>query len=127
MRGMTSRVTIMREGEACEVRCVNPSKVKALAKALPESEIVSQLSDIFQIMSDPNRLRILYCLSRDEVCVCDLSSVLGLGVSAVSHQLRLLRALRLVRSRREGRMVYYSLADDHVAKLVAMGLEHERE
>lgn len=124
---MVSKVTIIREGEACEVTCVDPSKVKALAKALPGSDTLTQLSDIFQMMSDSNRLKILYCLSRDEVCVCDLSSVLGMSVSAVSHQLRLLRALRLVKSRQEGRMVYYSLADDHVAKLIKMGLEHERE
>ncbi len=117
----------MREGEACEVRCVNPSKVKALSRALPERDTLTQLSDIFQIMSDPNRLKILYCLARDEVCVCDLSVLLDMSVSAVSHQLRLLRALRLVSSRKDGRIVYYSLTDEHVAKLIAMGLEHERE
>ncbi len=124
---MTTRVTIMREGEACEVRCVNPSKVKALSRVLPERDTLTQLSDIFQIMSDPNRLKILYCLARDEVCVCDLSVLLDISVSAVSHQLRLLRALRLVSSRKDGRIVYYSLTDEHVAKLIAMGLEHERE
>ncbi len=127
MRTLTSRVTIMREGEACEVRCVNPNKVKALSRALPERDTLTQLSDIFQIMSDPNRLKILFCLARDEVCVCDLSALLDMSVSAVSHQLRLLRALRLVRSRKDGRIVYYSLADEHVAKLIAMGLEHEGE
>lgn len=122
-----SAVTIIREGEECEVRCINPSKVKKLARALPETGSLKRLSDVFQMLSDPNRLRILHCLSYLEVCVCDLSAVLGMTVSAVSHQLRLLRALNLVKSRRDGRIVYYSLADEHVAKLMEMGLEHERE
>ena len=122
-----STVTIIREGETCQVRCINPGKVRKLAKSLPDSDTLKQLSDIFQILSDPNRLRVLYCLARDEVCVCDLSATLGMSMSAVSHQLRLLRALRLVKSRRDGRIVYYSLADEHVAKLMEMGLRHERE
>lgn len=122
-----STITIMREGEACEVRCINPSKVRKLAKGLPDDGSLRRLSDIFQILSDPNRLRVLHCLTHEEVCVCDLSAVLGMTVSAVSHQLRLLRALRLVKSRRDGKVVYYSLADEHVAKLMEMGLEHERE
>jgi ArsR family transcriptional regulator len=122
-----STITIIRESGACEVRCINPSKVKKLAKALPGSSSLRRLSDVFQILSDPNRLRILNCLTHEEVCVCDLSAVLGMTVSAVSQQLRLLRALRLVKSRRDGRIVYYSLTDEHVAKLMEMGLEHERE
>lgn len=122
-----SIVRIVREGEVCDVRCVNPSKVRTLAKSTPSHDVLVQLSDLFQVMSDPNRLKILYCLSQDEVCVCDLSAVLGLSVSAVSHQLRLLRALRLVRSRREGKNVYYTLDDEHVTKLMRMALEHGRE
>jgi len=122
-----STIKIVREGEACEVKCVNAARVRALVKSVPSHEVVEQLSDVFQIMSDPNRLKILHCLSESEVCVCDLSAVLGLSVSAVSHQLRLLRALRLVRSRREGRNMYYSLDDEHVTRLMRMALEHERE
>jgi len=122
-----SIIRIVREGETCEVRCLNPSKVKSLLKSMPSSDDLVQLSDVFQVMSDSNRLKILHCLSEDEVCVCDLSAVLGLSVSAVSHQLRLLRAMRLVTSRREGKNVYYSLDDDHISKLMRMALEHERE
>jgi len=122
-----STITIVRDGEACQVRCLNPGKVRRLAKSLPDSDALKQLSDVFQILSDPNRLRVLYCLWHEEVCVCDLSATLGMSMSAVSHQLRLLRALRLVKPRREGRIVYYSLADEHVARLMEMGLEHERE
>ncbi|MDV3244244.1 MAG: metalloregulator ArsR/SmtB family transcription factor [Nitrososphaerales archaeon] len=120
-------VRIVREGEACEVRCLNPLRVKALLKSMPSGDDLAQLSDVFQVMSDSNRLKVLHCLSEGEVCVCDLSAVLGLSVSGVSHHLRLLRAMRLVTSRREGKNVYYSLDDAHITKLMKMALEHERE
>lgn len=122
-----STIRIVREGEVCEVRCINPSKVRGLAKSMPSEDVLMELSDVFQVMSDPNRLKILHALSQSEVCVCDLSAVLGLSSSAVSHQLRMLRAMRLIRPRREGRMVYYSLDDEHIGKLMKMALEHERE
>lgn len=124
---MSSTIRIIREGEACEVKCLNPSKVRRVAKLLPKSEALTELSDLFQLLSDPNRIKILCALSNDEVCVCDLSAILGMSDSAVSHQLRLLRALRLVKSRREGRVIHYSLADDHVTRLLEMCLEHGNE
>jgi len=122
-----STVRIVREGETCEVKCLNPGKVRRIAKLFPKTEMLTELSDLFQLLSDPNRVKILYALSREEVCVCDLSALLGMSDSAVSHQLRLLRALRLVKSRKDGRVVYYSLADDHVTRLLEMCLEHENE
>ena len=122
-----STIRIVREGEACEVKCLNPGKVRRIAKLFPKTEMLTELSDLFQLLSDPNRVKILYALSREEVCVCDLSALLGMSDSAVSHQLRLLRALRLVKSRKDGRVVYYSLADDHVTRLLEMCLEHENE
>jgi len=122
-----STVRIVREGETCDVKCLNPGKVSRLAKLLPKSESLTELSDLFQLLSDPNRIKILYALSHDEVCVCDLSAILGMSDSAVSHQLRLLRALRLVKPRRGGRVIYYSLEGDHVTKLLEMCLEHENE
>jgi len=123
----TRTIRILRDGEVCEVRCVNPSKVKALIKSTPSGDDLVQLSDVFQLMSDANRLKILHCLFENEVCVCDLSAVLGLSISAVSHQLRLLRAMRLVTSRRDGKNVYYTLDDEHISKLMRMALEHEHE
>jgi ArsR family transcriptional regulator len=122
-----STVRIVREGETCEAKCLNPAKVKRIAKLFPKTEILTELSDLFQLLSDPNRIKTLYALSREEVCVCDLSALLGMTESAVSHQLRLLRALRLVKSRRDGRVVYYSLSDVHVTRLLEMCLEHENE
>jgi DNA-binding transcriptional ArsR family regulator len=122
-----STVKIVREGETCEVRCLNPEKVRRIARLFPKTETLIELSDQFQLLSDPNRIKILYALSTEEVCVCDLSALLGMSDSAVSHQLRLLRALRLVKSRRDGRVIYYSLSDDHVTRLLEMCLEHEKE
>lgn len=85
------------------------------------------LAELFHQMSDPTRLGLLMALLKDEKCVCDLSEGSGVSVSAVSHQLRSLRTARLVRSRREGRHVFYSLDDDHVEALVRIGLDHVRE
>lgn len=120
-----STVKIIREGEVCQVKCLNPTKVKRLAKMMPAKEQVAELSDLFQLLSDPNRIRTLFALSHDEVCVCDLSAILGMSDSAVSHQLRLLRALRLVKSRRDGRIIHYSLMDNHVTRLLEMSLDTE--
>lgn len=122
-----STVKIIREGETCEVKCINPGKVRRIARLFPKTEALTELSDLFQLLSDRNRIKILYALSREEVCVCDLSALLGMSDSAVSHQLRLLRALRLVKSRKQGREVYYSLSDDHVTRLLEMCMQHENE
>jgi ArsR family transcriptional regulator, lead/cadmium/zinc/bismuth-responsive transcriptional repressor len=85
------------------------------------------LAETFKALGDPTRVRILDALSRAEVCVCDLAAMLGLTESAVSHQLRFLRSLRLVRSRRDGRHIHYTLADQHVVRLFEQGLEHVQE
>ena len=93
---------------------------------LPDATVVA-LAEIFKALGDATRVRMLDALSRSEVCVCDLAAMLGLTESAVSHQLRFLRSLRLVRSRRDGRHIYYSLADQHIVKLFEQGLEHVQE
>jgi ArsR family transcriptional regulator len=85
------------------------------------------LAETFKVLGDPTRVRILDALARAEVPVCDLAGLLGLTQSAVSHQLRLLRSMRLVRARRDGRHIYYAVDDDHIAKLFEQGLEHVRE
>jgi ArsR family transcriptional regulator len=88
---------------------------------------VTLLAETFRALGDPTRVRILDSLSKAELCVCDIAALLGLSESAVSHQLRLLRSLRLVRSRRAGRLVFYALDDDHITRLLAQGLEHVAE
>ena len=118
---MSKTTIIIREGESCQVTCINPGKVRSLVRSLPRTSAVERISSTFQIMGDSSRLKILYCVSQGDVCVCDLSTVLGMNVSAVSHQLRLLRTLNLVKPRRDGRIVYYSLSDEHVGELMRMG------
>jgi ArsR family transcriptional regulator, lead/cadmium/zinc/bismuth-responsive transcriptional repressor len=93
---------------------------------LAEATVVA-LAEIFKALGDTTRVRMLDALSRSEVCVCDLAAMLGLTESAVSHQLRFLRSLRLVRSRRDGRHIYYTLADQHIVRLFEQGLEHVQE
>jgi DNA-binding transcriptional ArsR family regulator len=112
----------------CSINEIDPEKVAFVQqRALPD-QTVERVSRLFSALSDPTRLKILHALSlTQELCVCDLAALAGLSVSAVSHQLRLLRDRDLVRARREGRMVYYSLSDDHIATLMGTGIEHANE
>ena len=112
----------------CSINEIDPEKVAFVQKkALPE-QTVERLSRLFSALSDPTRLKILHALTvTEELCVCDLAALAELSVSAVSHQLRLLRDRDLVRARRDGRMVYYSVADDHIAILMGTGVEHADE
>jgi ArsR family transcriptional regulator len=102
------------------------SYIQTEKRLLDEVSAVA-LAETFRVLGDTTRVRILDALAREEVPVCDLANALGLSQSAVSHQLRLLRSLRLVRSRRDGRHIYYALDDDHVVKLFTQGLEHVKE
>ncbi|NOZ79248.1 MAG: winged helix-turn-helix transcriptional regulator [Acidobacteria bacterium] len=113
-------------GDVCTVHEIDPEAVKyAKQHALPGRNI-ERLSRLFSALSDPTRLRILHALTI-ELCVCDLAIIVDLSVSAVSHQLRLLRDRDLVRARRDGRMVHYSLADEHVRHLMDTGVVHANE
>lgn len=113
--------------DTCDVPCLNPEVVRAARAALLSSGEAQNLAAIFSVLADPTRVRLVQALAERELCVCDLANVLGLRQSTVSHQLRLLRALRIVRFRKEGRVAYYTLDDAHVAGLLAQGLEHVRE
>jgi ArsR family transcriptional regulator len=113
--------------EICDVPLVDPDRVARVRRGLTDSLSASQLAEIFGALADATRLRIIDALAQEELCVCDLCAVVGLSQSAVSHQLRLLRDLRLVKHRRAGRLVYYSLDDRHIEALFAMGLEHVLE
>jgi len=98
-----------------------------LKSRLLDEESIADLAETFKMLGDTTRVRILDALARTEVPVCDLANVLGLTQSAVSHQLRLLRSMRLVKSRRDGRHIYYTLDDDHILDLFEQGLEHVQE
>jgi len=113
--------------ETCGIRVVHLERVaRARAEAIGEKEM-DRLALTFKIMGDATRLGIIMALRGGEMCVCDIAAYIGISESAVSHQLRRLRELSLVRSRREGQVLYYALDDDHVLDLVTVGLEHVRE
>jgi len=117
----------LNDDARCEVRLVHEDAVQAALQDRARDEELSGLADTFQMLASPTRLRIVEALSRRELCVCDLAAVVGVSESAVSHQLRLLRQMRIVRYRKEGRMAYYALEDHHVADLFRLGLNHVRE
>jgi DNA-binding transcriptional ArsR family regulator len=112
--------------DKCEIECIHEESVFMVKeKALSPNEILG-LSEIFKGLGDPTRIKILHALSQEELCVCDLVEVLKMTQSAVSHQLRTLRNLRLVKHRKEGKMVYYSLDDNHIINIFTQGLDHIR-
>ena len=111
--------------DACPVTLVDPDRVEAVVARLPDHAALEELAEVFRLLSDPGRLRLLTSLLEvGELCVCDLAAASGLGESAASHALRLLRAHRVVRVRRSGRMAYYSLTDGHVRMLLDVALAH---
>lgn len=114
--------------DECEVRVVDGARVAAVRQSLPPVELLDELAEgVFGLLSDPSRLRLLVgLLEGGELCVCDLAAAAGVGESATSHALRLLRAHRVVKVRRSGRMAYYSLCDGHVRMLLDVALEHAR-
>lgn len=115
---------VKKQSDVCELFCYNKTKVNALKKSmLAESKLI-KLTDIFKVLSDSTRAKILLSLSKEELCVCDIAHVLGLSLSAVSHQLRLLRSSGLVKYRNQGRMAFYTLDNDHIMKLVEEGIKH---
>lgn len=112
------------EDGVCEVFTADSDRVRKVAGQMLPALVFEGLAETFQTLGDPTRVKILYALSQAELCVCDLAALLGLSVSAVSHQLRLLRSQRLVRPHRKGHRVYYSLDDDHVHTLFSQALDH---
>ena len=117
----------MMADDTCDVFHLDPAKVAALRTKLLTDGSVSALAETFKVLGDATRVRVLDALSRSELCVCDIARLLGLSESAVSHQLRLLRGMRLVRPRREGRMIFYTLDDQHIVRLFEQGLKHVEE
>src|SRR5262245_59339292 len=113
--------------DLCDIVHLHPSRVGELRAALIADEEVADLAETFRALGDPTRVRILDALSHGELCVCDLAAVLRVSQSAVSHQLRLLRGLRLVRSRRDGKMIFYALDDRHIIALFKQTLRHVQE
>ncbi len=113
--------------ESCEEICVHDELVHKVERELPPEEDLYDLADFFKVFGDTTRVKILYVLRCSEMCVCDLAGALQMTQSAISHQLRVLKQMELVKNRREGKTIFYSLADDHIAGILDMGLEHINE
>jgi DNA-binding transcriptional ArsR family regulator len=110
--------------DVCQVRCIHQDSVNRALEARTNDGVLEEAARLLGVISDPTRLKIMDALRLGELCVCDLTAVLSMSVSAISHQLRLLRTARLVKSRRAGKVIYYTLHDEHVEKLMDMALEH---
>lgn len=114
----------MEEQDCCEVLEVHQEAVKKLEEELPPEELLYDLAELFKVFGDSTRIKILYALFEAELCVCDIAQALGMTQTAVSHQLRVLKANKLVKFRKEGKNVFYSLDDDHVRRIIDQGMEH---
>ena len=115
------------EIERCGFLYVHEDAVEQVLSEMPGDETLYDLAELFKVFGDSTRIKLLYALFEAELCVCDISRLLGLTQSAVSHQLRVLKNSRLVKFRKDGKTVFYSLADDHVRKIIAQGMEHVNE
>lgn len=111
----------------CSVPEPHGEVISSVGAVMPNSDELCALAEFFRVFGDGTRIKILYALSRAEMCVCDIAELLGVSQSAVSHQLQILRSSRLVRYRREGKTVYYSLNDEHIFSIIGQGLEHIKE
>ncbi len=120
-------VVITDENSQCEVRYVDANSVQAVLCSLVERQEACRIADVFRVISDPTRVSILHALSLADLCNCDLAAVLGISESAVSHQMRELRLLRLVTAEKRGRMVYYRLSDSHIRHIFEDTLRHIKE
>lgn len=117
----------MKIDDLCEIQCTNKKTVQEVKSNMLDEKVLLDVSENFKIFGDLTRLKIMQALYQRELCVCDLSAVLEANQSTISHQLRVLRGKNLVKFRKKGKMAYYSLADDHVVKIIEMGVEHVTE
>ena len=114
----------IRDEDCCDKVVVHEELVKAVHEKMPDEDKLYDLAELFKVFGDSTRIRILYVLFEAELCVCDIAQTLNMTQSAISHQLRILKQSKLVKNRREGKQVFYSLADDHVRTIIAQGREH---
>ena len=122
-----SEKAVVHDVECCEVEEVHEDKVRMISDQMPPEDRLYDLAELFKAFGDTTRIRILFALFEEDICVCDLAASLNMTQSAVSHQLRLLKQARLVAGRREGKQIIYYLADDHVRTIIQKGMEHIQE
>ena len=120
-------LTDNEQPDRCEYMVTHQDVVDKVITKMPEEEVLYDLAELFKVFGDSTRIKILYVLFESEMCVCDIAAILNMTQSAISHQLRVLKQSRLVKYRREGKVVFYSLADNHVHTILNQGLEHIAE
>ena len=113
--------------EVCEGYCIHDESIEKAEKSKPTEDMIVDLSELFKVLGDPTRIKIIYALFESEMCVCDIATLLGMTQSAISHQLRVLKKSRLVKNRKEGKTVFYSLDDEHIHSIFECGLSHIKE
>ncbi len=113
--------------EHCDYMHAHPEMIEQISAAMPDEDTLIDLAELFKVFGDSTRIKILTALSEGELCVCDISTTVGMSSSAVSHQLKILKQSKLVSYRRDGKTVFYSLADDHVMTILRQGIEHINE
>ncbi len=115
------------EVECCDITCVHKDMIQKVKEILPKEDLLKELADFYKVFGEATRVKILCVLLESEMCVCDLAELLDMTQSAISHQLRVLKQMKLVKNRREGKTVYYSLADGHIQNIISQGMEHIQE
>lgn len=121
------RRTVMEESGMkcnCNYLCSKEHEIEEVRKSIPIDDKLFELADFFKVFGDSTRIRILYVLMNSTMCVCDIGYLLGMSQSAISHQLRLLKQMNLVKTKREGKIIFYTIADDHIMKILSQGMEH---
>lgn len=114
------------EDKCCEI-CINEERVKNVQTQMPKEREVFDIAELFKVLGEPTRIKILSALLVQEMCVCDITELLKMTQSAISHQLRLLKNAKLVKNRKQGKMVYYSLDDSHIEGIISIAMEHTKE
>ena len=125
--GYMKRNIAEEHAESCEMMHHHHDVVEQVMGEMPQEEELYDLADFFKVFADTTRIKILYVLLKQEMCVCDIAQTLDMTQSAISHQLRILKQMDLVKNRREGKTIYYSLADAHIAGILNQGMEHINE
>ena len=115
------------EEDLCEITVIHEETVKKVKNIIPEDDIIYDLAEFFKVFADSTRMKIIYALMENELCVCDIANIVGTTQSAISHQLRILKQSKLVKYKKEGKVVYYSLDDSHIAEILKKGCEHIEE
>lgn len=110
-----------------EYLCAEDSTIESVLEQMPPDEMLYDLAELFKVFGDSTRIKILYALFESELCVNDIATLLGITQTAASHQLRVLKSSKLVKARKDGKMIFYSLSDDHVYKIIGQGMEHIEE